>query len=63
MIRYLQKVAPWLADDELVGAITEYVNIQYYALTQLDSNSPTRPVRYGRNWEGPYSMSSDHAQL
>ena len=63
MIRYLQKSAPWLGDDELVQVITEYVNIQYYALTQLDSDSKTKPVRYGRNWEGPYSMSSDHAQV
>lgn len=63
MIRYLQKSAPWLNSKELVSAIREYINIQYYALTQLDSDSKTSPVRYGRNWEGPFSMSSEHAQV
>jgi predicted alpha-1,6-mannanase (GH76 family) len=63
LIRYLQKSIPWLQDDDLTNAITEYVNIQYYALSQLDSDDKNKPLQFGRNWEGPYSSSTDHAQL
>lgn len=63
MIRYLRPAAALVGDEELSTAVKEYINIQYYALTQLDSDSQTKPVRYGRNWEGPYTMSSEHAQV
>ena len=63
LIRYLQKSVPWIQDAELATAITEYVNIQYYALSQLDSDYMTHPRKFGRNWEGPFSVSTDHAQL
>jgi len=64
MIRYLAKVYPWLADEGIKAAIVQYINIQYWALTTLDSDSSTHPVKYGRNWNGPaYTVSSVHAQL
>lgn len=63
LIRYLQKSVPWLQDDELTDAIKEYANIQYYALSQLDSDNKNHPLKFGRNWEGPYKVSTDHAQL
>lgn len=62
-IRYLVKVMPWIDDEELTQAIKDYVAIQYYALTQLDSDSKENPVQYGRNWQGPYSISTRHAQM
>jgi predicted alpha-1,6-mannanase (GH76 family) len=64
MIRYLAKVHPWLADEGVKAAIVQYINIQYWALTTLASNSATHPVQYGRNWNGPaYTVSTVHAQL
>ena len=63
LIRYLQKSIPWLEDDELSDAITEYANIQYYALSQLNADNKNKPVKFGRNWEGPYKSSTDHAQM
>jgi hypothetical protein len=63
MIRYLAKAHPWLNDENVKAAILRYINIQYWALTTLDSDSPT-PIRYGRNWTGPaFNVSSEHAQL
>ena len=64
LIRYLTKAHPWLADEDVKAAIVRYINIQYWALATLDSDSPSHPIRYGRNWTGPaYNVSSEHAQL
>lgn len=63
MIRYLNRVLPWLDDSKIAEAMREYVNIQYYALSQLDSDDKTAPVRFGRNWQGPYTVSTRHAQM
>lgn len=64
LIRYLTKAHPWLSDEKVKAAIVQYINIQYWALTTLDSDSPSHPIRYGRNWTGPaYNVSSEHAQL
>ena len=63
MIRYLNRASEWITDDDLKAAIQQYINIQYYALTQLDSDSKSHPVNYGRNWEGPYNVSTIHAQV
>ena len=27
---------------------------RFYAITQLASDDPEKPTRYGRNWQGPY---------
>lgn len=64
LIRYLTKAHPWLTDEDVKAAIVQYINIQYWALTTLSSDSPSHPIRYGRNWTGPaYNVSSEHAQL
>ena len=64
MIRYLVKAHPWLSDETVKAAIVQYINIQYWALTTLDSDSAKHPIRYSRNWTGPaFNVSSEHAQL
>jgi len=64
MIRYLHKAYPWFTDEAVKAAVVQYINIQYWALTQLGSDSSTHPIRYGRNWTGPaFNLSSEHAQL
>lgn len=40
-------------DKSLQTAIIDYVNIQYYAVTQLNSDDSKKPTSYGRNWAGP----------
>jgi hypothetical protein len=64
LVRALYRSYPYCKDAGLKAAIVEYVNIQYYGLTQLDADSKTQPVEYGRNWAGPaYQGSTAHAQL
>ena len=52
LVRFLQNAYPYF-DADLQGAIVQYTNIQYWAITQLDSDSKTAPLLYGRNWTGP----------
>lgn len=59
LIRYLHQSYQYF-DADTQAAIIQYINIQYYAITQLDSNSPTAPQMYGRNWTGPaYEIASN----
>ena len=52
LIRYLRQAHRYVSKD-VQEAIVDYINIQYYAITQLASNDPSHPVEYGRNWTGP----------
>ena len=64
LIRYLHKAHPYLQDQSVKDAIVRYINIQYWALTQLSSDDINQPIRYGRNWTGPaFNISTEHAQL
>ena len=64
LIRYLQRAYPWLNDESLKAAIVDFVNIQYWSLTQFDSNSPSQPLEYGRNWTGPaFSTWLSHTEM
>ena len=63
MIRYLHRTVGWFNDRELTEAVTGFINIQYYALTQRDSDNKDHPVRYGRNWPGPYAKSTTQAHV
>ena len=63
MIRYLHKAALLIDQPDLTDAIREYVNIQYYGLSQLASDDPDHPVQYGRNWLGPYVPSTTQAHM
>lgn len=63
MIRFLHKSMDWFGDEDLKSAVRYYINIQYYGITQLASDNGSKPVRYGRNWLGPYVLSTDHSQL
>ena len=64
LIRYLHQAYPYLTDSDTKQAIIDYVNIQYYGLSQLDSDSQSQPVNYGRNWTGPgYENTNPHTQL
>ena len=57
LINYLRRASQYFSSD-LQAAITQYINIQYYGLTQLDSNNPEAPLTYGRNWTGSYVSST-----
>ena len=57
LINYLRRSSEYFTSD-LQEAILQYINIQYYALTQLDSDNPNAPLRYGRNWTGKYETST-----
>jgi hypothetical protein len=63
LIRALYRSYAYLQDEQLKAAVLEYINIQYYGLTQLASDSKTRPITYGRTWTGPYELSTSHTQL
>lgn len=59
LIRYLDRSYDFF-DKHMQRAILDYVNIQYWAITQLDSNSKTDPTLYGRNWTGPaYELATN----
>ena len=63
LIRYLHQYFDYF-DAEVQKAIIQYVNIQYYAITQLDSNSRTHPKLYGRNWTGPgYVLATNYTVM
>lgn len=40
-------------DSEMQSAIVQYINIQYWSMVNRDSNDPSHPTLYGRNWPGP----------
>ena len=63
LIRALYDSFNYFGDEELKNAVREYINIQYYGVTQLGSDNPAAPVNYGRNWVGPYAASTAHAHL
>ena len=62
LIRDLHLAYDYFTDDQLKADIIQYVNIQYWALTQLDSDSGSMPVNFGRNWSGVYELSTGPAQ-
>lgn len=63
LIRGLYRSFGYLKDEQLKAAVLEYINIQYYGLTQSASDSKMVPVNYGRTWAGPFELSTSHAQL
>lgn len=58
LIRFLHQSYAYV-DADTQAAILQYINIQYYAITQLDSNNPISPDEYGRNWTGEYKDATD----
>lgn len=58
LIRFLHQSYAYV-DADTQAAILQYINIQYYAITQLDSNDPAKPTKYGRNWTGEYKDTTD----
>lgn len=64
LTRYLLKAYPWLEDQHLKAAIVKFVNVQYWGMVTLDSDSAEHPITYGRNWTGPsYSTWTSHSQM
>lgn len=62
LIRYLHAAFPFFS-QEVQEAITQYINIQYWALVSLDSNNPDIPVEYGRNWTGGFQVATGQSQV
>ena len=62
LIRDLHRAYPYFSDEQLKADILQFINIQYWALTQLDSDSKTQPVNYGRNWTGDYVLATGPSQ-
>lgn len=58
LIRFLHQAYIYFDADTQV-AILQYINIQYYAISQLDSNDPANPDKYGRNWTGKFEDATD----
>lgn len=48
-----------LFTNSVQQAMLQYANIQYWALTQCDSDSPSQPNIYGPYWTGPYDVSTN----
>lgn len=64
LVRGLYRSWEYFWDEQLKHAIREYINIQYYGLTQLASDNQKQPVNFGRTWSGPkFELSTSHAQL
>lgn len=62
LIRALHTAYPWVSSQVQANTV-QYLNIQYYAITQLDSDSKTKPTNYGRNWLGPYVASTSKPNM
>lgn len=58
LIRFLHESYAYV-DADTQAAILQYINVQYYAITQLDSDDPAKPEKYGRNWTGEYKDATD----
>jgi hypothetical protein len=61
LVRSLAKAAPILG-GQIQRAIRQYLNIQYWGASQHDADSGSKPVWFGRNWQGPYEGHTDQTQ-
>ncbi len=62
LIRYLHTAYQFF-DEDVQDAIRQYIDIQYCALVNDDSNDPEMPVEYGRNWTGVYEVATGQTQV
>lgn len=64
LVRNLRLAYPYFSSD-LQKDILQYINIQYYGITQLDSDSKTAPKLYSQRWTGPYNTTefSIHTEI